>query len=116
MKEKQTHTELVESILAVLSSEYQKNGRFFKRQVLRLKKGKRFIQAGTPGQADIWGFVTFGVHRAFHIEIEVKLPGDRLSEQQEKWKKICEEMRVIYILGKTPAQVLDEIRWSLLFL
>lgn len=52
---------------------------------------------GTPGMADIGGFLCTG--RAF--EVEVKTEAGRLRPEQENWRKVCLAMGALYILARS---------------
>lgn len=52
---------------------------------------------GTPGMADIGGFLCTG--RA--LEVEVKTESGRLRPEQENWRKVCLAMGALYILARS---------------
>jgi len=56
------------------------------------------ITIGTPGMADIGGFLCTG--RA--IEVEVKTQTGRLSQEQQNWARVCQAMGALHIVARTP--------------
>lgn len=52
---------------------------------------------GTPGMADIGGFLCTG--RA--LEIEVKTETGRLRPEQENWRKVCQAMGALHVLARS---------------
>lgn len=63
-------------ILAQLQERYPDD--LWERQnVIVAKAGKRFIKAGTTGQADIRG-----CHRGLYVELETKRPGEKQTPKQ----------------------------------
>lgn len=55
----------------------------YRRNVMAVKIGKRFIRANKPGMADIWG-----VCRGVTFECEVKAPGKKPTLAQEQWLEL----------------------------
>ena len=54
------------------------------------------IKINKPGMSDIYGFIKSG-NRTIWVEIECKLPHDKLSEHQQNWKNKVEDMGGIFI-------------------
>ena len=66
--------------------------------------GKRVIRFGVPGMADIGG-----CYRGRHVEIEVKAPRGRQSDQQKLWAAAITKVGGIYVLARSVEQVLAEL-------
>lgn len=67
------------------------------------------IKTGVEGQADLHGFLWTG--RAF--ECEVKSPTGKLSPAQLNWRRLCEQMNVLWILARSPEHACEEVRRAL---
>jgi hypothetical protein len=55
---------------------------------------KRFVRFSEPGQADLWGIAP---HNAKHIELEIKRPGKRPSDEQFDWIEACHKAGALAI-------------------
>jgi len=66
----------------------------------------RRVYHGTPGQADIYGFLRDGKH----VEIEVKRPGGKLSDDQERWREFCERFGMVYVVARSVGDVREALR------
>jgi hypothetical protein len=72
--------------------------------VFRQLKGAGIVRAGIPGQADL-----AGIYRGRAIEVEVKTVRGGLSEDQRRWKMAVEKAGGLFIVARTPADVLDTL-------
>ena len=86
--------EVIKDILLLFNNWYP-NSRIFKRNVGAVKIDNRWIKFGVRGQADLWGWIVVN-DRPIHLEIEVKVKRDELKPDQEHWKNLCIENRIIY--------------------
>ena len=93
----QKHSETLNKLLTHLRKNFK--GRFFRREIGKVKISDRWITYGITGQADIYGWIDVA-SRPIHLEIELKMPGDSLKLRQRWWKKVCEEHGVIYAVCK----------------
>jgi hypothetical protein len=57
----------------------------------------RIVKFGTPGAADLSGILEDGRR----IEIEIKTPSGRQSEQQKRFQEMIEKFNGIYILARS---------------
>lgn len=90
------HSELVKYALLNAQQKYP-HGRFFKRDVGVFKTFRNtMIKIGIKGQSDIYGFIPCG-NTTIWVEIECKLPNDRLSKYQKSWKNIVENINGVFI-------------------
>ena len=64
--------------------------------VARTKDG-RVVKAGVKGQADLSGIRAGGQR----IEIEVKSPSGRQSQEQKRWQAMIEKFGGVYVLAKS---------------
>lgn len=64
----------------------------------------RVTRYGLPGQADI-----AGVLRGRHVEIEVKTPKGRQSQQQERWQRAVERAGGTYVLARSVGEALSAL-------
>lgn len=58
------------------------------------------LTIGTPGMADIGGFLCTG--RA--LEIEVKTEKGKLRPEQESWRVVCNRMGALHVLARSPEE------------
>ena len=61
----------------------------------------RMTRYGLPGQADI-----AGVLRGQHVEIEVKTPAGRQSQQQIRWQRAVERAGGVYVVVRSVDEAL----------
>lgn len=64
--------------------------------------GRRVVRFGVPGQADITGILPNGRR----LEIEVKAPGGRQSEDQVNFQRMIERFGGLYVLARS----LEDVR------
>lgn len=57
-----------------------------------MRDGGRFVRFASPGQADLYGWIT---STGQHIEIEVKRPGNRPTPRQLEWLKECTRLGAV---------------------
>jgi len=67
---------------------------------LRDRNG-RLVRYGIPGWADISGIAA---PEGWRIELEVKRPGERLSDRQCKWRRMIEAVGGIYLVAHSPEE------------
>jgi hypothetical protein len=67
--------------------------------------GKRVVSFGVPGQADLTGVLQDGRR----LEVEVKDEHGRQSQQQLAYMRMIREYKGVYILARSPQEVLDEL-------
>lgn len=90
------HSELVKYALLNAQQKYPR-GRFFKRDVGVFKTFRNtMIKIGIKGQSDIYGFIPCG-NTTVWVEIECKLPRDKLSKYQKSWKNIVEDTNGVFV-------------------
>ena len=112
MNKYQAHQIQLKKILLGLQKSFP-NSRFFERHVgLFLTINQNPIRINKPGMADVWGLVPYN-GRLLHVEIEVKTGNARQSKDQKKWQNFIEKLDGIYILGRTPEQVVSELRFQI---
>lgn len=72
---------------------------------------KRFIRFGLPGMADISGIFSLGLEHAhgLRIEIECKSKTGRQSEAQRAFQTMIEAYGGIYLLVRSPDELLGEL-------
>ena len=68
--------------------------RLFRRNVAKVRVGKRTIRFAIPGQCDLYGLVRGGRH----IEVELKAAAGSLSAEQRAWRDFCQEWNVPWLL------------------
>ncbi len=66
----------------------------------------RKVRFGLPGQADLSGILPDGKR----LEIEVKRPGGRQSEEQKAFQEMIERFGGLYILAYSALDVEDRLR------
>ena len=74
---------------------------------------KNKIYVGIKGQADLYGSlrrVVAGEVLGQCIEIEVKTGSGKLTEEQEKWKKMCLSRGYIYVEARSIQDVLTTLQ------
>lgn len=87
-------------------------GRIKEIRVWRQNSGKlpneqgRMVQFGTPGAADITGILPDGRR----LEIEVKTPTGRQSEQQKRYQDMIERFGGVYILARSVDDAVNAVR------
>jgi hypothetical protein len=52
------------------------------------------IKWGVKGQADLNGWIMGGRR----LEVEVKRPGEKQTQEQKNWQAVCERFGVLYLL------------------
>jgi len=84
------------------------NGLFF------TKRGTP-IKVGTPGQADLNGFVTILGFIPIHLEVEVKSQkiGIKKKSDQDHFRNMCNSLGVIHIVATSPEQFVSELQEKL---
>lgn len=93
------HGDFVKLILLDAQKRWPES-RWFQRDVGLFKTLRNTpIKIGIKGQADIYGFVPYGDH-VLWVEIEVKLPHDKMSKYQKQWKETVENMRGLHIVAR----------------
>lgn len=70
------------------------------------------IRINKPGMSDIYGFIKKSDGNLLWVEIECKLPHDKLSEHQINWKNTVEKIGGIFIEFRNEKD-LDKIKASL---
>lgn len=80
--------------------------RVWRQNVIAAKVGDRFVRAGLPGMADISGILPGGKR----VEVEVKGPGDRLSEQQKSFRSMIQKSGGVYVVARDVDAAIAEIR------
>jgi hypothetical protein len=97
-------TSIMRQILVAISA--LPGALFYRRNVgvFRQLRGDGTVRAGLPGQADIGG-----MYRGRAIEVEVKTVRGGLSDEQKRWKLAVEKAGGIFVLARTPADVLDTL-------
>lgn len=100
-----TEAELQRDILATFGA--RDDVRLWRANVLvaRTKDG-RVVRAGMPGQADLSGIRAGTGQR---VEIEVKGPRGRQTEEQQRWQAMIERFNGLYILARS----VDDVRRAL---
>ena len=68
--------------------------------------GRRVVRFGVPGQADLTGVLPNGRR----IEIEVKSPDGRQSEDQANFQRMIERFGGLYVLARSVDDVQKAIR------
>lgn len=63
--------------------------------------GRRVVRFGVPGQADLTGILPGGTR----LEIEVKSPTGRQSEEQRDYQHLIERFGGVYVLARSVADV-----------
>ena len=71
-----------------------------------LLQGMPLTKYGTPGSPDIHGIADGGRY----IAIEVKRPGEDLTDEQEAWRRMFEGHGGLYIVGHSTEEVARAIR------
>jgi hypothetical protein len=66
----------------------------------------RMVQFGTPGAADITGILPDGRR----LEIEVKTPTGRQSEQQKRYQAMIERFNGVYILARSVDEAVNAVK------
>ena len=91
------HGDLVN--FALLSAQrLSENSIWFKRHVGVFRTFNNTpIRINKPGMSDIYGFVTKPDGNLLWVEIECKLPHDKLSDHQINWKKSVEKIGGLFI-------------------
>jgi len=95
-------TSVMRAILCAISA--LPGALFWRRNVgvFRQLKGAGIVRAGLPGQADL-----AGIYRGRAIEVEVKTVRGGLSDEQKRWKLAVEKAGGVFVLARTPADVLS---------
>lgn len=74
---------------------------------------RRAIRFGIPGQADISGIVTLdigiGLPLGIRLEVEVKKPGGRMSDEQKQFRSRVEAMGGCYLLVTSAEEAVREL-------
>lgn len=74
---------------------------------------KRAIRFGIPGQADISGILTLdlgiGIPVGVRLEVEVKKPGGRMSDEQKTFRSRVEAMGGCYLLVTSADEAVREL-------
>ena len=68
--------------------------------------GKRFVRFGIPGQADLTGILPDGRR----LEIEVKSPTGRQTEDQKNFQHMIEKFDGVYVLARSVDDVWNALR------
>jgi hypothetical protein len=95
----QTHKELANAVRDAAQKQLGETVRLFERHA-----GLLYTRNGVPvmavktGMADLYGWVHTS-HGARHVEIELKIYPDTLSEAQKAWRAACESTGVAYRLA-----------------
>jgi hypothetical protein len=95
----QTHKELANAVRDAVQKQLGDTARLFERHA-----GLLYTRTGVPvtavktGMADLYGWVKTR-KGARHVEIELKIYPDKLSDAQEKWRNVCEATGVAYRLS-----------------
>ena len=63
--------------------------------------GNRVIRFGIPGQADLTGILPRGVR----LEVEVKSPDGRQTEEQRNFQRMIERFGGVYVLARSVEDV-----------
>lgn len=63
------------------------------------------ITVGVPGQCDLYGYLITGRG----LEVETKSPTGELSRQQRRWRDVCLEMNVLWVLARSPEFACAEV-------
>jgi len=94
-------TSIMREILCAISA--LPGALFWRRNVgvFRQLKGANIVRVGLPGQADL-----AGIYRGHAIEVEVKTDRGGLSDEQRRWKIAVEKAGGIFVLARSPADVL----------
>lgn len=69
------------------------------------QRGDHVIRFGQPGEADLWGILPGGIH----VEIEVKSPDGKQSDDQRRWESQVTRAGGIYVLARSVQDVWDAI-------
>lgn len=92
------HGEFVKLALLDAQNRWPDNSKWYQRDVGLFKTlYGAMIKIGVKGQADIYGYVSYGDNSCLWVEIEVKLPHDKLSKYQKTWRTIVGNMRGFHI-------------------
>lgn len=67
---------------------------------------RRAIRFGLPGQADLEGIVG---PEGWHLEIEVKSPTGRLSEEQRRWGEMTIALGGIWICARSVKEAVEAL-------
>lgn len=104
------------------------NIRLFPAQVGKfyVKRGFEFdgpYKIGTPGQADLNGFISLPLSKlneifsqqqiiAVRVEVEVKSGKVKIKKNsdQDRWKNICQKFGVIHIVATNESSITDELK------
>jgi len=93
--------------------------RLWRANVGAARFGRRVVQFGVPGQADLTGLVPvqalctcprceavfYGPAQGVRLEIEVKAPRGRQSQVQRQFQAMIERFGGLYILARSPKDV-----------
>jgi hypothetical protein len=74
--------------------------RLFRRNVIKVHVGDRFVRAGVRGQADLHGYWLGGAG----IEIELKAARGRSTPEQIAWATFCQGWGVRHLVLKADAR------------
>jgi hypothetical protein len=78
--------------------------RLFRRNVIKVHIGDRFVRAGIRGQADLHGYWRGGTG----IEVELKAARGRSTPEQIAWATFCREWGVQHLVLKALAKETTE--------
>ncbi len=96
MKSKSNETRIMLWVLAQLKDRYPES--LWERQnVVAARAGDRFIRAGTVGQGDLRG-----CHKGRYIELEVKVLGQKQTEEQLQREFIVKKAGGVYAVVHNP--------------
>jgi hypothetical protein len=83
-------------------------GLFYRRNVGGMKIGDRFVKFGVKGQADIAGCVEGRM-----VEVEMKRPCEKQTQDQRHWQQAVERCGGIYVLATSAQEAVDGVRSKL---
>jgi len=69
----------------------------------------RPIKINKKGMADMYGLIKTD-NGLIHIEIEIKSGKGVQTKEQKVWQKFIESMNGLYIVGREPEQVENEVK------
>lgn len=102
-----------QNLLNRIKSETQKEFpemRFFDRHVgMFYTVNQMPVKINKKGMADVYGLLPTK-HGLIHIEIEVKSGQARQSKDQKKWQQFIESMGGLYIMARSPSDVIEKIK------
>jgi hypothetical protein len=98
-----TERQLQQAILRVFGT--RADLRLWRANVGVARIGRRVVRFGVPGQADITGILPNGRR----LEIEVKAPDGRQSEDQRNFQRMIERFGGLYVLARSVEDVAKAI-------